>query len=285
MKNKHVELLSATMAGSKSLLDWVGIFEQHLMTKNEKFDPGHRIEHVQRVADTAIQLALEENADLEVIVPAIWLHDSVPISKFSDDRARSSIISADFVAGFLLEVGYPQNKMPQIRHAIEAHSFSGGIQPKSLEAEIVQDADRLDALGAIGIARTFMVGGEFKNALYNPDEPFPSVRTANDKKFIIDHFFIKLLKLKDTLRTKSARIEGNQRTKFMCDFLQQLAKEIGVELNLSFDNTLPLNKAETPLPTLIDHSFICKESKTTAPDSPAFNIPNYLEESASKPKL
>jgi uncharacterized protein len=227
MKIEHVDHLYTQHIGSRMIKEWIEIFEHYLLSVDAQFDPGHRLDHVRRVAALAITFAMAEDADLDVIIPAVWLHDTVPISKFSEQRKNSSLISATFSLQFLAEKGYPTAKFPQIKHAIEAHSFSGGIKPITLEAQIVQDADRLDALGAIGIARTLMVGGENKNHLYHADEPFPQLREPDDRKYTVDHFFVKLLRLQDTLHTSSARAEGLHRTNVMREFLRQLAREIG----------------------------------------------------------
>ena len=126
---------------------------------------------------------------------------------------------------------YPKEKLPSIAHAIEAHSFSAGIPCQSIEAEVLQDADRLEALGAIGLARCLMTGGAMGQRLYHPDEPFPITRAPRDDQQSVDHFFTKLLKLPSTMRTESARLIARERADYLIDFLKQLAREIDV----SFD--------------------------------------------------
>ena len=111
-------------------------------------DPGHGPAHLERVVATALRLAAEEGARLEVVLPAAWLHDCVHVAKDSPDRARASRLAADHALRFLESAGYPAPLLPDIRHAIEAHSYSAGIAPRTIEAKVVQDADRLDALGA-----------------------------------------------------------------------------------------------------------------------------------------
>ena len=97
----------------------------------------------------------------------------------------------------------------------------------SVEAQIVQDADRMDALGAIGISRCMKVGGSISRLLYNPDDPFCLQREADDKKYTLDHFFIKLLHIAQSMNTPSAKAEALRRTEYMHDFLEQLKSEIG----------------------------------------------------------
>ena len=121
-------------------------------------DPGHGMVHLRRVVGTAVALAAAEGARLDVVLPAAWLHDCVHVAKDSPDRKRASRLAAARASEFLEREGYPAARLPEIRHAIEAHSYSAGIPPATVEAKIVQDADRLDALGAIGIARCIAVG-------------------------------------------------------------------------------------------------------------------------------
>lgn len=121
---------------------------------DENPDPSHDIHHVQRVVKLAKALAQKEGANLEIVVPAAYLHGCVYISKSDNRRKRSSMISADRALE-LAEWNYPAEFFPGIHHAILAHSFSANVPAQTLEAKVVQDADRLDAIGAIGIFRCF----------------------------------------------------------------------------------------------------------------------------------
>ncbi|GAB2657657.1 HD domain-containing protein [Vibrio panuliri] len=189
-------------------------------------DPAHDIAHVLRVVRTAKQLAQNEGAQLEVVVPAAYLHDCVSLAKNHPDRAKSSHLAADKAILFLQQLGYPAEYFQDIHHAIVAHSFSAKVIPKTLEAEVVQDADRLDALGAIGVARCIQVGTALGVALYNPQDPFCQQRDPDDRLYSVDHFYTKLFTLKDTMCTDSARREGEKRTEFMRQYLAQLAGEV-----------------------------------------------------------
>ncbi|EOG7723656.1 phosphohydrolase, partial [Vibrio parahaemolyticus] len=111
-------------------------------------------------------------------------------------------------------------------HAIEAHSFSANIRPNTLEAQIVQDADRLDALGAIGVTRCIQVSTQFNAQLYNDNDMFAKERELNDKQFTVDHFQTKLFKIVDTMNTESAKLEANKRKAFMQTYLEQLHDEV-----------------------------------------------------------
>lgn len=189
-------------------------------------DAAHDLEHIRRVVANARQLAASEGAELAVVLPAAWLHDCVVLPKNSDRRSQASRLAAETAGVFLRQAGYPDRFIPAIEHAIAAHSFSAGIQPRTLEAKVVQDADRLDALGAIGIARTLMLGAEMGLPLYNPSEPLPVSRPPDERSYTIDHFFTKLLKLASMMQTDAGRCEGERRTRFMRAYLDQLAREI-----------------------------------------------------------
>jgi len=117
--------------------------------------------------------------------------------------------------------------LPQIYHAIEAHSFSANIPTQTLEARIVQDADRLEAVGAIGIARCFLTGGSMGTPLYEPSDPFAENRELDDRSYTLDHFYCKLLGLADTMKTQAGKAEAIKRTDYMKVFLQQIGSEIG----------------------------------------------------------
>jgi uncharacterized protein len=161
-----------------------------------------------------------------VVLPAAWLHDIVAVRKDSPDRARASTLAAAEAARFLRDIDYPAALVAEIAHAIEAHSFSAGIEPRTLEAQVVQDADRLEALGAIGIARCFATTGAMARPLYCPDDPFGVARALDDKAYALDHFELKLFRVAETLRTASGRAEGQRRATFLRAYVAQLRLEI-----------------------------------------------------------
>jgi uncharacterized protein len=123
--------------------------------------------------------------------------------------------------------GCPEALLPEIAHAIEAHSFSAGLTARTLEARVVQDADRLDAIGAVGLARCLMLSGAMNRPLYAPDDPFCEARRPDDGAYAVDHFYTKLLKLESSMQTESGRREARQRTDYLRGFLGQLRHEIG----------------------------------------------------------
>lgn len=191
-----------------------------------KTDAAHDISHILRVVKTAKQLCLAEGAIHEVVVPAAYLHDCFTFPKDHPERQQSSLYAADMAVEFLKSIDYPEQHFSAIHHAIVSHSFSANITPETLEAKIVQDADRLDALGAVGVSRCVQVSTALGRTLYSINDPFCTEREPDDKTFTIDHFYIKLLHLAQTMNTLSATNEATKRTRFMQAYLEQLQSEI-----------------------------------------------------------
>jgi uncharacterized protein len=208
--------------------EWEARFAALFAEGQSPSDAAHDEGHVMRVVANARKLAEAEGADLAVVLPAAWLHDCVVIAKNSPQRSSASRLAAERAGALLRAEGYPAQHIPAIEHAIEAHSFSARIAPQTLEAKVVQDADRLEALGAVGIARTLITGGANGTPFYDFAEPFPVTRVADDGTSIIDHFFTKLLTLAETMQTASGRAAAQQRAQFLKQFLTQLGSEIGV---------------------------------------------------------
>ena len=190
-------------------------------------DPAHDLAHVARVVRTARALAAAEGADPAVVVPAAWLHDCVTVPKDSPDRARASRLAADAAGAWLGAEGFPTGLVPAVAHAVAAHSWSARIEPRTPEAAVVQDADRLDALGAIGVARLYATAGTLGSALVHPDDPLAeSGRPLDDRRWATDHVAVKLLGLPATMRTAAGRAEGARRAAFLRRFLDQLRSEV-----------------------------------------------------------
>ncbi|MBR3741959.1 MAG: HD domain-containing protein [Clostridia bacterium] len=167
---------------------------------------GHDAEHTLRVYRNALLIARQEpGCDLEIVSLAALLHDADD-HKLFDTRNNANARS------FLEEQNMPPDKVERIIAAINAVSFSQnrGKKPETLEGKIVQDADRLDAIGAVGIARTFAFGGEHGRSL----------------DASIQHFYDKLLLLKDEMNTKSGRELAEDRHSFMVRFLEEYRKEM-----------------------------------------------------------
>jgi uncharacterized protein len=219
------------LARSEDWAPWESRFEERVRTelRGAENDPAHDLAHFRRVVTLARALGEQEGADLSIVLPAAWLHDLVNVPKNDPRRSEASRLSAQAACSFLREAGYPEAKLEPIAHAIEAHSFSAQIEPKTREAMIVQDADRLDGLGAIGLARMFAVSGLLKRALYSVEDPFAARgRELDDLRFTVDHFYRKLFLTVKTLRTEAGRREGERRAEVMREFLRELGREIGV---------------------------------------------------------
>ncbi|PEN12249.1 hydrolase [Longibacter salinarum] len=205
---------------------WPEQFAAFLDEQMNDADAAHDRAHIRRVVTAARALAEREGADLDVVEPAAWLHDCVAMAKDDPERDQASRRAAEVAVRFLKRIGYPEETHEAIHHAIEAHSYSAGIVPETTEARVVQDADRLDAIGAIGIARCFMVGGALESELYNVDDPFCEDRKPDDHTYTIDHFYEKLLGLPETMQTQAGRKEAERRADVMRDYLNDLRREI-----------------------------------------------------------
>ncbi len=190
-------------------------------------DGAHDLGHVLRVARLAGEVAAEEGADLDTCVAGALLHDLVYLPKNHPDSPRTAALAAAQVPGWCAFDAGLAARTAAIAHCVAAHSFSAGIPAETLEARVVQDADRLEALGAIGIARTFATGGSFGGALWHPEDPWAEGRDLDDKAWSLDHFPRKLLKLAATLHTPAARRRAEARERSMRAFLADLRDELG----------------------------------------------------------
>lgn len=204
--------------------DWSERFEQFL-SEQEEGDPAHDLAHIQRVVRNARLLTQVEGADWTVVMPAAWLHDCVFVAKDSPQRREASRLSADRAVALLQDWGYPDLDEEAVHHAITAHSFSAEVETQTLEAQVLQDADRIDALGAVGLSRCLMLGGHMGSELMSPKDPFCEERTPDDSRFSIDHFYRKLLRLEETMKTKAGRALAGERTDVLREFLAQLRRE------------------------------------------------------------
>jgi uncharacterized protein len=194
-------------------------------------DASHNIQHIHRVVKLAHHIALSEGACLDVVMPAAWLHDIVEADKGSwKARAQASVLSAEKSNQFLHNLGYPdKGNYAAISHAIEAHSFSANIPAKTIEAMVVQDADRLDALGAIGLIRMAISGGRLQTPyLYCEHDLSGENRDLDDSRFLFDHLWKKLFTLPDRLNTESAKRLALDRVDTMRVFLKAFTNELEV---------------------------------------------------------
>ncbi|WP_209835143.1 HD domain-containing protein [Ruegeria sp. HKCCE3926] len=198
-------------------------------------DPAHDLAHLDRVWTNARAIA-DDQTDMSVLLAASYLHDLVNLPKDDPDRHLASRRSAAESEPILKEIGFEADQVRAIQHAIEAHSFSADIPPETIEARILRDADRLDALGAIGIARNFSVSGALGRTLYDPADPFAQARPLDDLHFSLDHWKVKLLRLPGDMLTETGRRIAEQRTARMIRFLEEFAEEIGCSLPQSWVN-------------------------------------------------
>ncbi len=191
-------------------------------------DGAHDVWHLRRVWVLAQQIAAVEGGDLEVIEAACFMHDIINPPKDSLDRKQAASLSAAHASQFLAAQGVAAPKVNAVAHAIEAHSFSAGVTPRTIEAQVVQDADRLEALGALGIARCFNVSGQMDAALFHGGDPMAQDRALDDRAYALDHFEVKLLRVAETLNTATARGLAQERVAFMKTFRTQLLAEISL---------------------------------------------------------
>lgn len=189
-------------------------------------DPAHNWSHILRVTNLAQMMAQGEKANVEVTLAATLCHDLVNLPKNDPRRSEASTLSAEAAVPHLVECGFNQIEIHMIQEAIISHSFSKNLKPSSLEAAIVQDADRLDALGAIGILRCASVSTQFGSDFFNADDFWAKKRELDDKKFMIDHYQIKLFKLIEILNTATAKKIAEERITFMKLFLSTLHSEV-----------------------------------------------------------
>ena len=203
---------------------------REILNKTENFvkqsmkgdSSGHDWWHIHRVRNIAINIAIKENADVFIVELAALLHD-ISDWKFSDEKENKE---QSKVKIWLEQMKVQLNFISHICEIINDLSFKGaGVSSnmKTLEGKIVQDADRLDAIGAIGIARTFAYGGSKGREIYNPEiKPVFHATFEDYKKTTaptLNHFFEKLLLLKDLMNTKTAKQMANERHLFMEQFL------------------------------------------------------------------
>ena len=189
-------------------------------------DPAHDFEHVMRVYKNAQKISKKEKANQKLVLSAALLHDIVSYPKSSKRSKLSSIDSAKKSKIILKKYDFSDDEIKIISDAIAEHSFSQNKVPQTLEGKILQDADRLDALGAIGIARVFATSGSLNRPFYNIDDPFCNKRNPDDDLWAVDHFFNKLVKLESMMNTKYGKIEAKKRTKVLKEFLKQIKNEI-----------------------------------------------------------
>ncbi len=204
------------------------MLETWVKQKLTSVDAGHDWWHAVRVRNSALKIAEKEGGNRLIIETASLVHDLVDDKFFNPDKAEKEI------AEKLNSLSFKQDDINHILQIITSMSFSkelDGNSFDSLEFRIVQDADRLDAIGAIGIARTFSYGGHKGREFYNPEIPFKEVSSKQEYRTgatpTINHFYEKLLKLKGLMKTATGKAMADERHLFMERYLEQFFKEWG----------------------------------------------------------
>lgn len=190
-------------------------------------DSAHDAHHALRVAIWTIH-CVDGAVPARVAIAAALCHDLVNLPKDHPDRARASAYSSAAARELLAGGAFSAAEIDDIADAVRTHSFSRGESPTSALGRALQDADRLEALGAIGILRTAAVGASLGARLFHAEDPFARGRALEDRAFSIDHFFTKLLGLHATMTTPRGRAEARRRTATMQRFLGELGAELGV---------------------------------------------------------
>lgn len=189
-------------------------------------DGSHDLSHLLRVWKNARAIQSEEGGDTEILAAATMLHDCVIVEKNSPHRVQASQLAAAKASELLAGMGWQPPRIAAAAHAIEAHSFSANITPRTLEAKILQDSDRLDAIGMVGAARCFYIAGRMGSGLYDPLDPMAGDRDLDDKNFAIDHFEVKLFKLTAGFNTAKGAEIAETRQQRLRRFLDEFLDEI-----------------------------------------------------------
>lgn len=189
-------------------------------------DPTHDVAHALRVAHWTLKLG-GEAIDAREAVAAALLHDAVNPPKDSPERMLASERSAELARARLAGLGFTSAAIDRIADAIRDHSFSRGAVPATPLGCALQDADRLEALGAIGLLRCISTGVRMDGAWFHGSDPWAESRALDDKRYSVDHFYQKLLTLPATMRTAAGRAEAERRAAFLRTFLEQLGSELG----------------------------------------------------------
>ena len=204
----------------------LSLVHEAILKKESDGDSAHDLAHLYRVAFWACRI-LNRPEQNESAIAAALLHDLVNVPKNHPDRSRASEFSAKEAVPILKKAGFSEEETDKICTAIRQHSFSSGEKPVNALAQSLQDADRLEALGAIGIMRCYSTGARMGTRYFHPSDPWAKDRSLNDSAYSLDHFFTKLLLLPDSMNTSAGRAEAEERAKTMRDFLEGLGEELG----------------------------------------------------------
>ncbi|WBM72145.1 phosphohydrolase [Buttiauxella sp. WJP83] len=207
---------------------WQARFEEYLHHNWLQDDKAHDVAHFRRVWKTAQQIMETTEADRLVVLTACYFHDIVNLPKNHPERHLASTQAAQETLR-ILDVHFPDFPHPlydAVAHAVRAHSFSAAITPQTLEAKVVQDADRLESLGAIGLARVFYTSGALGRPLFDSEDPLAHGRELDDATYALDHFQKKLLKLPETMQTEAGRKLAHYNADFLVHYMAKLCAEL-----------------------------------------------------------
>lgn len=212
------------------------------IVKNELSCSAHNLDHVMRVQNMCIFLSkYEENVDLDILIPAALLHDIARVIESQNNTGKidHAVLGGSMSEEILRNLGYEEEKIVKIKHCILTHRYRSGNHPKTIEAKILFDADKLDVIGSIGLARTFMIAGQFGQSLSSnklSNDYISTNTTENGRlKDVSMHspfieYEVKFKKIPEKLFTQKAKEIGRNRLKFMDDFFKKLDLEIeGIE--------------------------------------------------------
>jgi uncharacterized protein len=200
---------------------------QLLPSLDESTDGSHDLSHLKRVWHNAQLLAEEESANLHLLAAAVLLHDCVHVEKGSPFRDQASRLSAERAGEVLRKLGWATRDIEIVTGAVLSHSYSAGLVPTTAEAKILQDADRLDAIGLVGVARCFYTAGRLGSSLYHPDDPAGKERALDDRSYALDHFPKKLLTLATGFNTVAGRRMAHERHAHLEKFYNAFILELG----------------------------------------------------------
>jgi uncharacterized protein len=218
----------------------------------EGASPAHDINHVMRVYNLCLELAkYEPSVDLGILRTAALLHDIARTKEDEDAGVLGvdhAILGAEMSDKILRKLGYPEEKIEHIKHCIASHRFRGENPPRTIEAEILSDADKLDVLGATGIARSFTIGGENGQKIYS-DTPIDEYikenlvggkangRIKDPSKHASNlEFETKFKQIPNRLYTQKAREIARERLEYMKQFFERLKKEINAQLHTTVNS-------------------------------------------------
>lgn len=207
---------------------WQARFEEYLHHNWLQDDKAHDVAHFRRVWKTAQQIMETTEADRLVVLTACYFHDIVNLPKNHPERHLASTQAAQETLRILDThfPDFPHSLYDAVAHAVRAHSFSAAITPQTLEAKVVQDADRLESLGAIGLARVFYTSGALGRPLFDSEDPLAQGRELDDATYALDHFQKKLLKLPETMQTEAGRQLAHYNADFLVHYMAKLCAEL-----------------------------------------------------------